>query len=82
MISNMDISGGLDIVRGNESSIAVKWYIGGVVGKVTSGDGAVLEVNKVRVNGNIRVTCVDVSQLRCTSFDSILCTQRCVFSYC
>lgn len=58
MISNMDISGGLDIVRGNESSIAVKWYIGGVVGKVTSGDGAVLEVNKVRVNGNIRVTCV------------------------
>lgn len=56
-ISNMDISGELNIIRGNESSIAVKWYTGGVIGKVTSQTEAVLEINKVKVSGDIRVLC-------------------------
>lgn len=55
-IFNMDISGELNIVRGG-GGIVNKWHTGGVVGKVTSGDGASLEINKVKVSGDIRVAC-------------------------
>lgn len=56
-ISNMDISGELNIVRGGGGSIVNKWHTGGVVGKVTSGDNASLEINGVKVSGDIRVSC-------------------------